>query len=142
VANREYRSEALKLAYYTHISRSTVRNVAKSTAEEWCWGLFFSGNYNFPVQYDFTNAPNSYFIHLPATLYILNTECAFVCVLRVNASTCYGRYSLCTDVIWCNCVRRVCVDCVHVTEELQLTHTLRTQLHQIVSVQSLLKMGE
>jgi hypothetical protein len=36
---------------------------------------------------------------------------------RVNASTCFGRYSpiirkLCTFAIWCNCVRRMCVDCV------------------------------
>jgi hypothetical protein len=37
------------------------------------------------------------------------------CLLGVSASTCFGRYSstfrrLCTDAIWCNCVRRMCVD--------------------------------
>jgi hypothetical protein len=37
--------------------------------------------------------------------------------LRVNASKCFGRYSiifrgLCTVALWCNCVRRICVDCV------------------------------
>jgi hypothetical protein len=42
-----------------------------------------------------------------------------VCLLRVNASTCFGRYSpifrrLCTGAIWCNYVRRMCVDCVQV----------------------------
>jgi hypothetical protein len=42
-----------------------------------------------------------------------------VCLLAVNVSTCFGRYSpifrrLCTDAIWCNYVRRMCVDCVQV----------------------------
>jgi hypothetical protein len=42
-----------------------------------------------------------------------------VYLLGVNASTCFGRYSpifrrLCTDAIWCNYVRRMCVDCVQV----------------------------
>jgi hypothetical protein len=37
-----------------------------------------------------------------------------VCLLRVSASTCFGRYSpifrrLCTVAIWCNCVRKMCV---------------------------------
>jgi hypothetical protein len=38
-----------------------------------------------------------------------------VCLLGVNASTCFGHYSpifrrLCTDAVWCNYVRRMCVD--------------------------------
>jgi hypothetical protein len=42
-----------------------------------------------------------------------------VYILKVNASTCFGRYSrifrgLCTEAIWCNCVRRMCVVCVPV----------------------------
>jgi hypothetical protein len=50
-----------------------------------------------------------------------------VCVLRVNASTCFGRYSLifrrlCTDAIWCNYVRRMCVECVQVTVTATFTH--------------------
>jgi hypothetical protein len=37
-------------------------------------------------------------------------------LLRVNASTCFGRYSpifrrVCTSAIWCNCVCRRCVEC-------------------------------
>jgi hypothetical protein len=40
-----------------------------------------------------------------------------VCLLRFSASTCFGRYwpifrRLCTVAVWCNCVRRMCVDCV------------------------------
>jgi hypothetical protein len=42
---------------------------------------------------------------------------SLVSLLRVNACTCLGRYSpifrkLCTVALWCNCVRRTCVDCV------------------------------
>jgi hypothetical protein len=42
-----------------------------------------------------------------------------VCLLRVNASTCFERYSpifrrFCTVAIWCNCVRGMCVDRVQV----------------------------
>jgi hypothetical protein len=42
-----------------------------------------------------------------------------VCLLSVNVSICFGRYSpifrrLCTVAIWCNYVRRMCVDCVQV----------------------------
>jgi hypothetical protein len=42
-----------------------------------------------------------------------------VCLLGVNAGTCFERYSpilsrLCTDVILCNYVRRMCVDYVQV----------------------------
>jgi hypothetical protein len=49
-----------------------------------------------------------------------------VCLLRVNASTCFGRYTsilrrLCTDAILCNNVRRMCVDCVQVA--VQQKHT-------------------
>jgi hypothetical protein len=71
-----------------------------------------------------------------------------VCLLGVNASTCFGRYSfiftrLCTAAVWCNCVRRVCVDCVQVAvEPARSQHILRMQLHQIATVQSLLKTGE
>jgi hypothetical protein len=41
-----------------------------------------------------------------------------VCLLGVSASTCFGRYSpifrrLCTDAVWCNYVRRMCVDYMH-----------------------------
>jgi hypothetical protein len=40
-----------------------------------------------------------------------------VCLLGVNVSTCFGRYSpifrrLYTDAIWCNGVRRMYVDCM------------------------------
>jgi hypothetical protein len=47
-----------------------------------------------------------------------------VCLLKVNASTCFGRYSpifrrLFTDVIWCNYVRRMRVDYVQVAVEPQ-----------------------
>jgi hypothetical protein len=61
---------------------------------------------------------------------------SLVCLLRVNASTCFGLYSsifkrLCTVAIWCNCVRRMCI-----------VYVLPTQLHQIATVQSLLKMGD
>jgi hypothetical protein len=42
-----------------------------------------------------------------------------VCLLGVKASTCCGRYlpifrRLCTDAVWCNYVRRMCVDYLHV----------------------------
>jgi hypothetical protein len=42
-----------------------------------------------------------------------------VCLLGVNVSICFGRYSpifrrLCTDPIWCNYVRRMRVGCVQV----------------------------
>jgi hypothetical protein len=40
-----------------------------------------------------------------------------VCLLIVNASTCFGRLlpifgRLCTNAIWWSCVRRLCVDCM------------------------------
>jgi hypothetical protein len=46
-----------------------------------------------------------------------------VCLLGVNASTCFERYSpifrrLCTVANWCNYVRRMCVDCVQVAVDL------------------------
>jgi hypothetical protein len=46
-----------------------------------------------------------------------------VFLLGVNASTRFERYSpifrrLCTDAMWCNYVRRMCVDCVQVAVEL------------------------
>jgi hypothetical protein len=73
-----------------------------------------------------------------------------VCLLRVNAFTCFGRYASifrggCTVAIWCNCVRSMCVDCVQVAPNANCTRStpiLHTQLHQIATVQSLLKMGE
>jgi hypothetical protein len=45
-----------------------------------------------------------------------------VCLLGVNASTCFGRYSpifrrLCTVAIWCNYMHRMCVDYVQVAVE-------------------------
>jgi hypothetical protein len=45
-----------------------------------------------------------------------------VCLLGVNASTCFGRYSsifkrLFTDAIWYNYLRRMCVDYVQVLYE-------------------------
>jgi hypothetical protein len=47
-----------------------------------------------------------------------------VCLLGVNASTCFGRYApifrrFCTNAIWCNYVRRMCVDYVQVAVEPQ-----------------------
>jgi hypothetical protein len=53
-----------------------------------------------------------------------------ICLLRVNASTCFGRYSpiyrrLCTAVIWRNCVRGMCVDCVQVAADRNL-HAVNT----------------
>jgi hypothetical protein len=51
-----------------------------------------------------------------------------VCLLGVNASTCFGRYSpifrrLCTDGIWCNYVRRLCVDRVRWNHNLHADNT-------------------
>jgi hypothetical protein len=44
---------------------------------------------------------------------------SLVCLLGVKAPKCFGRYSpifrrICTDAIWCNYVRRMCVDYVQV----------------------------
>jgi hypothetical protein len=52
----------------------------------------------------------------------------FVCLLGVNASTYFGRYSpifrrLCTDAMWCSYVRRMCVDYVQVAVQPQLART-------------------
>jgi hypothetical protein len=45
-----------------------------------------------------------------------------VCLLRVDASTCFGLYlpifrRLCTVAVWCNCLRRMCSDCVQVVQQ-------------------------
>jgi hypothetical protein len=54
-----------------------------------------------------------------------------VCLLGVNASTCFGRYSLifrklCTDAFWCNYVSRMCVDYVPVVVEPQPARSQHT----------------
>jgi hypothetical protein len=53
---------------------------------------------------------------------------SLVCLLRVNASTCFGLYTLvfrrqCKNAIWCNYVRRMCVDCVQVAVPARSQHT-------------------
>jgi hypothetical protein len=60
-----------------------------------------------------------------------------VCLLTVNASTCFERYSpifrrFCTDDIWCNYVRRRCVDCVQVAvppQPARIQHTSYARNH-------------
>jgi hypothetical protein len=54
-----------------------------------------------------------------------------VCLLEFNASTCFGRYSpiftrLCADVIWCNCVCRMCVDYMQFAVEPQTARSQHT----------------
>jgi hypothetical protein len=64
-----------------------------------------------------------------------------VCLLGVNTSTCFRRYSpifrrLCTVAIWCNCVRRMFVDCVQLAENRNL-HTFNTHPTRAITPNSI-----
>jgi hypothetical protein len=61
-----------------------------------------------------------------------------VCLLGLSASASFGRYSpifrsLCTDAIWCNYVRRMCVDYVQVAVPPQSAHSNNKQTKKSVS---------